>query len=99
MLSSESYVELVNRGQQDGSRPYPVACFEIFRLDQAQQRAKRIEAEAFQKLSGVFGWNLPRGQWNAYLKELANGSTLIVTDQTKTILWTSNSFLAMTGFT
>jgi PAS domain S-box-containing protein len=103
MLSSESYVELVsqayNRAQQDGSRRFPVACFEIFMLDQAQQRAKRREAEVFQKLSETFGWHLPRWQRNGYLKELGSGSTLILTDHIKTILWTSNSFLAMTGFT
>lgn len=103
MLSSESYIELVNKGysqaQQDGSLQYPVACFEIFRLDQAQQRARRKETEVFQKLSDTFGWSLARQQRNAYLKELGSGSTLILTDRTKTILWTSNSFLAMTGFT
>ncbi|MBC3788374.1 PAS domain-containing protein [Spirosoma utsteinense] len=103
MLSSESYIELVNRGysraQQHGNRPYPVASYEIFMLDQAQHRAKRKEAAVFQALSDIFDWKLPRQQRNGYLKKLGTGSTLVLTDQTKTILWTSNSFLAMTGFT
>ena len=102
MLTSESYVELVNRvysrTNQDGNRPYPVACYEIFMLQQAQDRAKRKEADLFRKLGDIFDWNMSRQQRNAYLKKLNAGSTLILTDLSKTILWTSNNFLAMTGY-
>ncbi len=103
MLSSESYVELIksgySRSQQDGNRPYPVACYEIFMLSQAQERAKRQEAGLFEQLSTIFDWDMSRKRRSVYLKKLRTGSTLVLTDLTKTILWTSQSFLTMTGFT
>lgn len=102
MVTSESYVELVNRvysrSQQDGSRAYPVACYEIFLLDRAQQLAKRKEANVFRQLAHIFDWDLPRWQRNSYLRKLAAGQTLVLTDLSKTILWTSQNFLAMTGY-
>ncbi len=102
MLTSESYVELVNRGysrsQQDGSRPYPVACYEVFLLSQAQQRAKNKEAALFRQLADIFDWDLPRRKRNAYLRKLQNGHTLVLTDLSRTILWTSKNFLTMTGY-
>ena len=103
MVSSESYVELVksgySRANQDGSRPYPVACYEIFMLYQSQERAKRQEVGLFEQLSTIFDWDLSRKRRSAYTKKLTTGSTLVLTDLTKTILWTSQSFLSMTGFT
>lgn len=102
MVASESYVELVNRvysrSRQEGSRPYPVACYEIFLLAQAQQRAKQKETEVFLKLNDIFDWQLSRRQRNGYLKKLNAGFTLVLTDPSRTILWTSNNFLAMTGY-
>lgn len=102
MLTSESYVELVNRvysrSQQDGCRPYPVACYEIFMLRQAQERAQRKEVSVFRQLNDIFDWNLSRKQRNRYIKKLNSGHTLVLTDLSKTILWTSHSFLAMTGY-
>ncbi|WP_460979978.1 PAS domain-containing protein [Spirosoma knui] len=102
MVTSESYVELVNRvysrSQQDGCRPYPVACYEIFMLRQAQERAQRKEANLFRQLGDIFDWNLSRRQRNNYVKKLNAGSTLVLTDLAKTILWTSRSFMTMTGY-
>jgi PAS domain S-box-containing protein len=102
MLSSESYVELIksgySRSQQDGYRAYPVACYEIFMLSQAQERAKRHEAALFEQLSTIFDWHLSRKKRSSYLNKLNTGSTLVLTDLTKTILWTSQNFLSMTGF-
>jgi PAS domain S-box-containing protein len=103
MFTSESYVELVSHGysqaSQAGNRPYPVACYEIYKLDQAQQRAKRTEADLFRQFGVIFDWDMTRQQRNAYLKKLSSGSTLVLTDPTKTILWASQNFLAMTGYT
>ena len=102
MLTSESYVELVNRGysrsQQEGNRSYPVACYEVFLLSQAQERAKNKEAALFRQLIEIFDWDMPRRQRNAYLRKLQTGHTLVLTDLAKTILWTSNNFLTMTGY-
>ena len=103
MLISESYAELAtqaySRSQQDGNRPYPVACYEIFMMAQAQQRAERRESELFSQFGDMFDWDIPRRQRNLYLKRLQTGFTLVLTDPTKKILWTSQKFLAMTGYT
>ena len=100
---SEPYAEEVNeqygRAYQEGEHPYPVLCYEIFMLNQAQQRAARHEADLFAQLSVDFDWNITRRQRSDYLTKLGSGSTLILTDPMKTILWTSRSFLTMTGFT
>lgn len=73
MVTSESYVELVKRGysraNQEGVRSYPVIGYEIFRLDQVQQRARRNEAELFRQLTLIFDWNMPRRQRDAYLNK------------------------------
>ncbi|QHV94362.1 PAS domain-containing protein [Spirosoma endbachense] len=102
MLTSESYSELVNkvynRSRQEGNRSYPVACFEIFMLEQAQQRASRKEVQLFRQLGEIFDWNMPRRQRNTYVKKLQSGFTLVLTDLSKTILWTSRNFLTMTGY-
>ncbi len=102
MITSESYTELVsrayNRSQQDGNRSYPVACFEIYMLTQAQERAKRKEAALFRQLGDIFDWDISRRQRNGYIKKLDAGFTLVLTDLSKTILWTSRSFLTMTGY-
>lgn len=84
---------------QEGCRPFPVACLEITLLDEAQRRAKERELELFQKLCRIFDWQLTRRQRRFYLKSLRNGLTLILTDLSKTILWTSRSFLTLTGYT
>ena len=101
--ASERYPEFVNqrsgRAYQEGAHPYPVICYEIFMLDQAQRRSARNEADLFRQLSVDFDWNITRRQRSNYLTKLGSGSTLIITDPMKTILWTSRSFLAMTGFT
>ena len=102
MFVSDSYGEFINhvysRSQQDGSRPYPVRSYEVFLLDQAQQRAKRREENLFRKLADIFDWNLSTQQRNAYVRKLQAGNTLVLTDTAKTILWASNSFLNMTGY-
>lgn len=103
MLSPDSYGEFINqlyiRSQQDGSRSYPVASYELFLLDKAQQRAKRREETLFCKLADIFDWKLTSRQRNAYIRKLQTGCTLVLTDPANTILWASGSFLTMTGYT
>ena len=102
MHTSDSYSELVNRmyghSQKEGHRSYPATCFEISLLVQAQQRASRKEVALFNKLSEIFDWNMSKRQRNAYSKKMETGFTLVLTDLTQTILWTSNNFLTMTGY-
>lgn len=102
MLPSESYAELINKvynnTRHEGNRSYPVASYEIFMLTQAQQRADRREADLFLQLGDIFDWDLSRRQRNTYLRKLQTGSTLVLTDLSKTILWTSRNFLTMTGY-
>ncbi len=103
MIVSESYTELVNQvysqAGQEGTRPYPVNCCEIYMLTLAQNRAKQKEAAVFKQLTEIFDWNLTPRQRSGYARELLSGATLVLTDLTKTILWTSHSFLTMTGYT
>ncbi|GAB3763961.1 PAS domain-containing protein [Spirosoma pomorum] len=102
MLTSASYIELINRiysqAQQDGFRPYPVACYEVFMLAQGRDKALDRELLFFQQLSDLFEWRLSRRQQQEYLNSLKAGLTLVLTDLTKTILWTSQNFLSMTGY-
>ncbi len=42
---------------------------------------------------------MTRKQRTTYLNVLDLGSTLVLTDLSKTILWASHSFLSMTGYT
>jgi PAS domain S-box-containing protein len=103
MNVSESYVEMLNRSfrpsQQEGCRPFPVACFEITLLTEAQQRAKKREQELFVQLCRIFDWQLTRQQRRYYARSLRDGMTLVLTDLSKSILWTSHSFMALTGYT
>lgn len=102
MNPSEAYIELLNRAynqsRQDGAKSYPVASFEITLLAHAQQRAAQKENDLFRQLCNIFDWQLTRQQQNQYLKSLKNGLTLVITDLSRTILWTSQSILAMTGY-
>lgn len=67
-------------------------------LSRAQQRAKQREVMLFRQLTEIFDWTMPRRQRNGYVKKLEAGFTFILTDLSKTILWTSQSFLSMTGY-
>jgi PAS domain S-box-containing protein len=67
-------------------------------LRQAQERAQRKEVNVFRQLGEIFDWNLSRRQRNNYIKKLNTGHTLVLTDLSKTILWTSRSFMTMTGY-
>lgn len=102
MLTSAAYIELINRvyrnAQQDGSRHYPVGCCEVFMLTRAQEQARERELAVFRQFGELFDWRLSRRQYNEYASSLKTGSTLVLTDLTKTILWTSQSFLGMTGY-
>ncbi|GAB3563141.1 hypothetical protein GCM10027578_06310 [Spirosoma luteolum] len=84
---------------QEGRRPYPVACLEIFLLDQARERSKRAESTVFAQLKTIFDWQINRRQQANYLQKLSNGYTFVLTDSNKQILWTSHSFMTMTGYT
>ncbi|WP_246169106.1 PAS domain-containing protein [Rudanella paleaurantiibacter] len=103
MNVSESYVEMLNRSfrpsQQEGCRPFPIASLEITLLDEAQQRAKEREKVLFARLCRIFDWKLTRQQRRYYAQSLQDGMTLVLTDLSKSILWTSHSFLTLTGYT
>ncbi|WP_234736801.1 PAS domain-containing protein [Tellurirhabdus bombi] len=76
-------------------RSFPVACMEIFMLEQAQLRKAQQEARVLQQLASAFKWKVRRN----YSEALKEGRTLVVTDAAKRILWTNHRFLTMTGYT
>ncbi len=96
--SDASPDQLSSRLRPDGNRPYPALSYEIFLLMHAQDRARRSEEALFQRLSGIFDWQLSRRQQRQYAQKLKDGFTFVLTDPAKSILWTSNSFLSMTGY-
>lgn len=85
--------------QLEGCRPFPVASLEIMLLEEAQRRAREREVELFERLCCIFDWKLTRQQRRYYLKSLNGGLTLVLTDLSKSILWTSHNFLTLTGYT
>ncbi|RYF49087.1 MAG: PAS domain-containing protein [Cytophagaceae bacterium] len=103
MVFSQVYSEMqqqaIRPSTTDGQRSFPSPCMEIYLLTQAQQKAKRKEATVFNQLAAIFDWRLTRKQRKDYLQALNLGFTLVLTDQSKTILWASHSFLSMTGYT
>jgi PAS domain S-box-containing protein len=56
------------------------------------------EALFFDQLSESLSWSLSDRQRHYYHQSLRRGHTLVVTNLTKTILWTSHSFSSMTGY-
>jgi PAS domain S-box-containing protein len=102
MVFSQAYTEMLNqansRFNMEGQRAYPAPCLEIFLLSHAEQKAKLKEATIFRQLIDIFDWKLTRKQRRTYLNALSAGMTLVLTDLSKTILWASHSFLAMTGY-
>lgn len=76
-------------------RSYPVACMEIFMLEKARSRQAEREGLLIQQLSYIFDWQTYRN----YTQALEDGYTLVVTDIQNTILWVSDRFLSMTGYT
>ncbi|GAA4455017.1 hypothetical protein GCM10023189_22310 [Nibrella saemangeumensis] len=103
MNLSDSYMELVNRGYSragsEGCQPYPALSYEIFLLDQARHKARQKELAQLEAFQMTFDWQLSRRQRQGYLKSLRQGATLVLTDPSKHILWASQSFLSMTGYT
>lgn len=87
-----------SRLRLEGNRPYPALSYEIFLLMHAQDRARRSEEALFQRLSTIFDWQLSRRQKRHYEQKLKTGFTFVLTDPARLILWTSNSFLSMTGY-
>jgi PAS domain S-box-containing protein len=81
-----------------GKPRFPAASYEITLLENAQQIAKQKEEAYFRQLNQTFNWSIERHLKAAYLKSMQLGSTLILTDVSSTILWTSYSFLSMTGY-
>lgn len=77
---------------------FPIAAYEITLLEHAQEVAKRKEEAHFQRLNQAFNWDISLHQKNAYLESMQLGFTLILTDASNTILWTSYNFLSMTGY-
>jgi|GEM_PF-1297352 len=76
-------------------KSFPVACMEIYMLEQAQRRPVQRDAATLEKLAYIFDWKTHRN----YSKALEEGFTLVVTDDISTILWVSHTFLTMTGYT
>ena len=77
---------------------FPIAAYEVTLLEYAGEVAKRKEEAHFQRLNQAFNWDISLQQRNAYLKSMQLGFTLILTDVSNTILWTSYNFLSMTGY-
>jgi PAS domain S-box-containing protein len=77
---------------------FPAASYEITLLENAQQIAKRKEEDHFRQLNHTFNWSIDKHLKAAYLKSMQLGSTLILTDVSNTILWTTYNFLSMTGY-
>ncbi len=84
--------------RQEAIQTYPVAAYEIALLSSAQRVAKRKEMAFFQQLSHRHDWQISQPQRERYLSSVQMGFTLILTDQAKTILWTTTNFLSMTGY-
>lgn len=103
MSFPDSYGEFISqqytRSQHQGSRSYPVASYEIFLLEHARHRASRREEILFRQFTGTFDWKMSSLECNDYLHKLQDGYTLVLTDLSKSIIWTSQNFLAMTGYT
>lgn len=93
MHLNQSYADYLQRNVVS-TRLFPAACLEIFLLDQAQDRHHQREVEKLHELAGIFEWKLVRN----YEKALSDGYTLIVSNLTQSILWTSHQFLSMTGY-
>lgn len=81
------------------SKPrFPVAAYEVTLLEHAKYIAKRKEEDHFRLLNHTFNWSIDKHVKAAYLKSMQSGFTLILTDASNTILWTTYSFLSMTGY-
>jgi len=76
-------------------RSFPVACMEIFMLEKANAHRAERESLLLQQLSYIFDWKTYRN----YGRALEEGYTLVVTDLQSTILWVSDHFLTLTGYT
>lgn len=81
-----------------GKPHFPVAAYEITLLEHAQQIARQKEEAHFRRLNHAFNWAIDQHQKAAYLKSMQLGFTLILTDASNTILWTTYNFLSMTGY-
>ncbi|QHV94549.1 PAS domain-containing protein [Spirosoma endbachense] len=77
---------------------YPSVAYEITLLERAQHLAKRKQEAHFCQLNHTFKWAIDRQQQAAYLKSMQLGFTLILTDVSNRILWTSHNILSMTGY-
>ena len=77
MNSTNAYDEMIQRGYnrawQEGSRPFPVASFEIMLLTHAQQQANEKEKALFLRLNHIFGWDLNRREQKHYLHQMESG--------------------------
>jgi PAS domain S-box-containing protein len=77
---------------------YPVAAYEITLLTQAQGKAKSREMTFFEQLTDQYQWVISPKQHQQYLRGLQQGYSLILTDETKMIRWTTANFFSMTGY-
>jgi|GEM_PF-1021265 len=103
MSSPDPYGEFISQqyicSQYQGSRSYPAVSYEVLLLEQARQRASRREEMLFRQLTGIFDWKMSALECDDYLHKLRTGYTLVLTDLSKSIIWTSQNFLTMTGYT
>ncbi len=102
MQLSPFYIEMLFSGAartgSEGRRSYPAASLEIMLMDYARHRAANKEIDTFRQLCSIFDWQLTRRQQNTYIRQLKQGQTLVLTDLSKVILWTSQNFMRMTGY-
>ncbi|WP_020606016.1 helix-turn-helix domain-containing protein [Spirosoma spitsbergense] len=62
------------------------------------RKAEHNEIHYFDQFSESFSWFLSRRQQHYYHRSLSQGYILVLTNLEKTILWTSRSFLVLTGY-
>lgn len=102
MYPSPFTTKMTNRNlnffNMEGRRPYPASSLEIMLLDHSCQLAQQKEVNKFATLCDQFDWHLSRRKRKNYLDELNQNATLVLTDASQAILWTSYNFMRMTGY-
>lgn len=67
-------------------------------LRSQHRKAQHNELHHFDQLSESFSWSLRDQQRHYFHRSLRSGCILVLTNLAKTILWTSRSFWALTGY-
>lgn len=67
-------------------------------LKAKHRKAQHDELLLFDQFSALFAWSISERQKHFYHRSLTRGFILMLTNLKKTILWTSRSFLNLTGY-